>query len=290
MIVYAKAGFAAIFALGPIPFAAGAMLFVRHDTPDQRYVTLAEEPRFDSIVAILADDKVIGSGVLVAERWVLTDAHVLKGVDPATTIVASGTTTFSVESVVIHPRYEDPALASDESHVVRKGVDLALVRLSKPVNGVTPAHRTTKDVAVGSEVFLCGFGSSGTGDELQPKTQPGVKRAGTNVVDALGLGTGRSRVPALYYVLDMDSADGDRNATGDAAPTELEAVGTGGDSGGGVFARVDGEWVLVGVFATARYDTGRAELQAYGTLNFITRIVEANSWIDATMAPSAKGG
>ena len=60
-------------------------------------------------------------------------------------------------------------------------------------------------------------------------------------------------------------------------------IGTGGDSGGSVFADVDGVWSLIGIFATTRYDTSRKVLQAYGTLNFVTRIGEVADWIDETI-------
>lgn len=280
---------AAILTLAAFPqVPLSAPLFIRHDVADDGYKRLAKNPRFDAVAMIESSGKVIGSGVLVHERWILTDAHVIKDVDLAHVSIDLGEERLGATRTVVHPDYQSAKFAEAESALARKGVDLALVQLDRRIEHVEPARRTSRDAKIGQTVTLCGFGSFGTGDDLQPKTKGGIKRAGTNVIDAVGMGEGRLAVPKLYYVCDMDSVAGDRNVTGSAEPTKFEAVGTGGDSGGGVFADVDGQWSLVGIFATARYDTAQEELQAYGTLNFITRIIEAADWIDQTLQADVK--
>lgn len=266
----------------PVFILTSLSIFVRHDIPNRSYEELATESRFACVAKFEAKGKVIGTGVLVHNRWILTDAHILQGMQPADLAISFGDATVKASQFVVHPDYHGPKYTNGENALVRKGIDLAMVRLTEAFTEVKPALLATEDVPIGTTVNICGYGGAGTADNLQPQWPAGVKRAGTNIIDARGLGEGDSRVPDWYDIIDMDSAAGDRNATGAAEPAALEAIGTGGDSGGGVFALSDGQWRLVGLIATARYDTSGDTLQAYGTLNFLTRITQVREWITTT--------
>jgi hypothetical protein len=46
----------------------------RHDRPDSLYRALAADPAFQSVGAVRSGNRHLGSAVLIAPRWVLTDA------------------------------------------------------------------------------------------------------------------------------------------------------------------------------------------------------------------------
>lgn len=78
-------------------------------------------------------------GSLVANVWILTAAHCLQGQTPAGLRVVVGATRLSAGDGQVRRAAEvriDPAYDGDAAH----GADVALIRLSAPVEGITPVE------------------------------------------------------------------------------------------------------------------------------------------------------
>lgn len=255
-------------------------IFTRHDVPDTAFLEKAKQPEFQAVVRLTKAGKSIGSGVLVAPRWVLTDAHVVKGLSPADIVVDVRGVASATEGVVLHPEYESKAHSGEATALGRKGLDIALVQLKVAVAGVIPARVSDSPCQIGSEIVQVGYGYFGLGNQDVPSENLlGQARAGTNTVDAVG-GDYGGPIPDWYLLCDFDSPDGKSSRMGSPQPTELECLGTGGDSGGGAFSLIDGEWHLVGVFSTTRYFNLETKgAPQYGNVEMFTRVDRISSWI-----------
>ncbi|HEX7069500.1 MAG TPA: hypothetical protein VF190_01790, partial [Rhodothermales bacterium] len=107
----------------------------------------------------------------------------------------------------------------------------------------------------------------------------GTKRAGENVIEEV--------VEDGIMQADFDHPTDPRyNTLGSARALDLEFFPLIGDSGGGLFCRVDGRWVLVGVaIAGLTGPVGSDDGQwrngvAYGWISQWHRVSAFNDWID----------
>src|SRR5439155_27309517 len=92
------------------------------------------------------------SGTLIENNWVLTAAHVMDGTASAQFTV--GGRTYGVSKWITHPRWDN---------ALRRGYDLALVKLNVPVSNVAPATLYTGHQELGATATFVGFGRTGTG-------------------------------------------------------------------------------------------------------------------------------
>lgn len=256
---------AMLIASPAIGFAGG----IRHDRSDEQYVALADQPQFESVVFIRPEQGGGGSGVLIGDEWVLTAAHVIEEHDPTTIFVDVINERLRVVDVVVHER-----------------ADLAILRLASPVDGVAPANRYRGMSEAACKAISVGYGVSGRGDETwnaimaHAPTTVGTKRAGENVVDQI--------LNDDVLQADFDHpTDARYSSFGSAEPLDLEYFPLIGDSGGGLFAEIDGEWVLIGITiagVTGPFATDAADWQeaiAYGWISQWQRVSAFNEWIDA---------
>jgi hypothetical protein len=220
---------------------AGATV-IRHDRSDKDALTLGA--RFAAVCRVMPD----GGCTLIAPRWVATAAHVASRLQPGSTIQFDGQTR-TVTRVVIHPDGASKPGVPPE-------VDLALVELDRPVDGIepVPVYRGTGEF--GTTVVIVGYGDFGVA--AAPLTRSdGRRRAVTNVVDDAG--------PMRLFVSFTSPPDGTAN----------EGVGAAGDSGGPLLIEVNGRWHLAGVSSASKGKPG-----TYGLVDVYTRVSSYLAWID----------
>ena len=278
--------------------AAGRAGVSRHDMNDAVYTSLAAQSVYDSVGFLRWNEGASGyiaSGTLISPEWVLTAGHVVGG----TNNYGAGVSEmfFGLGSV-----YSGTGIAATEwipyagwsssNGDVWAGVDLGLVRLSQPITSVTPALLDFSTPLLGLLGTNVGYGRSGTGT-LGMSSDPGVKRAGQNMIDACGgmvttMGSGTlldlDGISSTVLFQDFDHpTDLVASTMGSVTPVAQEYLIASGDSGGGLFIDVGGATKLVGVnsfLASLPYplDTTGANAD-YGDLAGVVSVQSFENWI-----------
>ena len=259
-----------------------------------------------------------GSGVVISSRWILTVAHVVQELNLDETYVAIGSdyenaeAWYTAEAFYIHPSWgggeEDLPL----------GFDIALIELSDTISEVYPSFWANQDgideSLLGATIFVSGFGvysdyedsycgSACLDDGGEYYTQ---RRAWANTLDRLvelpidGGRDGTEDFSGGHVVYDFDSPNGNKNSLvsgnlgfnsfqdysyagkGDSSPHPhpLEGSAVPGDSGGPVFAKIDGKWTVIGLTSHGSITSG------YGDVGFSTRVSVHSEWICSVSTPS----
>lgn len=179
------------------------------------HVTLADHPAFAGVGMVdmqtPAGDRFVASGTLIGSQYLVTAAHV---VDRAAELSFNiGGRTYEAQRWAIHPRWYGN---------FNNGTDIAIVRLTQPVTGVTlaPLHRRQREL--GKVATIVGYGRGGTGRNGATLTS-GTKLAGQNRIDLFS--GSRDRL----MLTDFDNPA----TTAHALPLEFQPAP--GDSGGGLF-------------------------------------------------------
>ena len=278
--------------------AAGRAGVIRDDVNDSIYTSLAAQSVYDSVGFLTWNEGTTGyiaSGTLIAPEWVLTAGHVVGGTNNYGAGVSG--MFFGLGSV-----YSGTGIAATEwipyagwsssNGDVWAGVDLGLVRLSQPLTSVTPALLDFSTPLLGLLGTNVGYGRSGTGT-LGMSSDPGVKRAGQNMIDACGgmvttMGSGTlldlDGISSTVLFQDFDHpTDLVASTMGSVTPVAQEYLIASGDSGGGLFIDVGGATKLVGVnsfLASLPYplDTTGANAD-YGDLAGVVSVQSFENWI-----------
>lgn len=258
------------FPLASLGLSAASAVLIRHDVPDSAYLVPASE--FPALVDLPHE----GHGVLISDQWIVTAAHATQMMGhPVDEVVINGRRR-SVEKVIVHPGYKrgpKVPLKGDTAPfmvVMASNDDIALMKLSEPVDDVTPVAMYRTSDEQGNLGKLYGKGATGDGLNGQDmhSSHRGLLRRAYNCVSS---GDGKW----LTYRFD-------------AGPQghSLEGTSGGGDSGGPLLIEADGKWTLAGLtawqFATG--DISDFKPGRYGQVSYLVRISHYAEWIDKVTA------
>jgi len=231
-----------------IPLQFAQAIIIRHDVEDARY--FQRENAYPAVFEFF--EKRGGVGTLIAPDWAVTVAHVAQDVPEDHPVFIAGEE-YRVRQTVLHPTW-----GTDDF------VDLGLVQLDKPVQGVTPVSLYALDDEIGKIVTFVGWGDTGTG-LTGPVISDHKLRAATNKVE---LADSKN----LLFRFDAPT---DENVT------PLEGISGPGDSGGPALIEIEGKFYIMGV--SVAQDSHGQERGTYGVREFYTRISPNVAWIQSTL-------
>lgn len=231
--------------------AAGCYKTVNHQVKEK------EKPHDDAIEfgkefgAVCRVGENGGDGTLIDKRWVLTAAHVARGMYRRTDgnlSVFVESNEYLVERVFIHPDFKPMG-----HH------DVALLLLKDEVEGIKPMPIYRHSDEENKEIVIVGHGDKR--DEQNQWIKDGKRRAYTNVID---------ETSELRIVFDYDGPEEN--------PTEREGTSGPGDSGGPAFIRLSDGYHVAGVSSMGK--PGRQGPATFGAMEYFVRVSAFKDWID----------
>jgi len=212
------------------------------DTPAARVDLPVTYSPWSGVVAIKTGGGVF-SGVLIADRYVLTAAHVASGAveNPAALEVQfnlpEGAISISASRVDVFPGYSFPY------------DDLALIQLSSDAPGSAKRYTVLDTTVVPATVMkLVGYGASGNGDTgTTLGSNPAVRRVGENALDVMQSAMDKSGRSSTFYLYDFDGPTGQGSMGGGTLGNTRESMVAVGDSGSPAFISRNNQYLLMGI-------------------------------------------
>lgn len=236
---------AALLLLTSMP-AAALMAGAAPDSPAARVDGNTAASALAGVAAISIGGTTF-SGVVIAPQYILTAGHVAGAGAPAAMQVTlnPGSTPWTslVLTATTFPTYSFPY------------DDLAVLKLATPVPPGVPVYALySGPLREGLTLVLAGYGGSGNGNVgISIGATSGVKRSGTNTLDALTTTLDSSGLASRFFVYDFDGPAGNGALGGSTLGNAVETLVAPGDSGGPSFVQVGANLQLLGIntFAAA---------------------------------------
>ena len=222
-------------------------MIIRHDVDDAEY--LQSSDAYPAVFDVFEQRG--GVATLIAPQWAVTVAHVGEDIPVGHPVTIAGQT-YAVERVILHPDWKT------------KMLEMALLELDRPVQGVEPIPLYEQGDEQGQIVTFVGRGDSGTG-LTGPITRDHRLRAATNRVE---------RVEGDMIVFRFDAPE-------DEGVTPLEGISGPGDSGGPALIETSDGPRLAGLSVAS---SGRPKGR-YGVWEFYTRISPEVTWVHDVIMP-----
>lgn len=217
------------------------------------------------------------TGVLINANTILTAGHNYPGANFVAPYLINGTSN-STKNWVRHPKY-----VGGESYDPQ--YDLSMSRLNTPVAGVTPASLFLGTSAAGQASWWCGFGSTGSPTAGSQGNTGFLRRACTNLLETWSAYPNTVAADFDDGTTPNNTLTNKRSPFSSPVPTSLEGIPGAGDSGGGIFVNVNGNYQLAGVIVVLfRYD-GLSQMFKYGTVAGAASVVQHSHWIRAVSSP-----
>ncbi|WP_028747971.1 trypsin-like serine protease [Rhizobium mesoamericanum] len=182
-----------------------------------------------------------------------------------------------VASIIPHPNW----VFGDNT----SGPDLAVIKLSDPIQAVTPFVVNSSDDELSGDrmISLVSYGLRGDGQGGCTPNSQGRRWGGTNVISSVGPS---HEFPKIDHIIFEMKKRQERNLPLPFSGYTICA----GDSGGAVLRNYNGKWTIIGVNesgyptqATAPYfDLGLDPIGFYGETAYSTVVKPYYQWIKAT--------
>jgi secreted trypsin-like serine protease len=199
------------------------------------------------------------TGTLISPQWVMTAGHGVH-VLPANYKIEINGNDYYVESIIPHPSYNQKS-QDNQNH------DIALLKLTKPVDGIEPTGIYTLKDEVLKHVWFVGSGYVGNGEVGITGPSTSMNHA-ENIIDS---------VDDLWINFDFDSPQ--NNAL------KIEGISGPGDSGGPAFIQTAQGLKVAGVSSHQMNDDDTPE-GLYGVGEQYTRVSQYGDWINSVLNKS----
>jgi hypothetical protein len=269
---------------------------VRHEAgADVDAITYGASSQFDATVYLEVPSTDVTGTIIRDGSWILTAAHAVdSGVTPGQVSFTKNSVTYTGTQIFLHPNWTGSGFGSD----------LALVKLSSAVTGVTPATIYTDNAELTKTGSLVGFGFTGTGATGNLGGGQETLRGAQNKIDLFvttsGSFSNTDGADRKTLFADFDAPAGftdlesrvPPNFSGGTDAITREGTINAGDSGSPLFIEVTpNNWQLAGVGAGVLiednlytpHDHDDARFSDYGDAAVWTRVSTSATFILETV-------